>query len=85
MKYVLGTKIGKVDGLSRRQDYKIGVENNNKNQRLIKKRWVWELVRVVVEEPEVDIMKKKIAGKKDKKVVGNSGRNKESRGKSTER
>ena len=36
LKHVLGTKMGKADGLSRRSDWRIGVENDNKNQILIK-------------------------------------------------
>jgi len=28
--------MGKIDELSRRLDWRVGVENNNKNQRLIK-------------------------------------------------
>ena len=36
LKYVPGTKIGKADRLSRRLDWKIGVENDNENQILIK-------------------------------------------------
>jgi len=31
LKHVLGTKIEKVDGLSRRPDWKIGTKNNNNN------------------------------------------------------
>ena len=30
-----GTKIGKADGLSKRLDWKVGIEKNNKNQTLI--------------------------------------------------
>ena len=30
-----GTKIGKADGLSKRPDWKVGIEKNNKNQTLI--------------------------------------------------
>jgi len=36
LKYVLGTKMEKADRLSRRLDWKVGVENNNNNQTLIK-------------------------------------------------
>jgi len=36
LKHVSGTKIGKIDGLSRRLDWKVGVENDNKNQVFIK-------------------------------------------------
>ena len=31
LKHVLGTKIGKADGLSRQLDWKIGMENDNNN------------------------------------------------------
>jgi len=36
LKHVPGTKMGKVDRLSRRPDWKVGVENDNDNQTLIK-------------------------------------------------
>ena len=36
LKHVSGTKIGKIDGLSRRLDWKVGVENDNNNQVFIK-------------------------------------------------
>jgi len=36
LKHVPDTKIGKKDRLSRRSDWKIGIENNNNNQKLIK-------------------------------------------------
>jgi len=36
LKHVLETKIGEADRLSRRPDWKVGVEKNNKNQTLIK-------------------------------------------------
>ena len=36
LKYVLGTKMRKVDRLSRRLDWKVGIENNNSNQTLVK-------------------------------------------------
>ena len=31
LKHVLGTKMGKADGLSRQLDWKIGMENDNNN------------------------------------------------------
>ena len=37
LKYIPGTKIGKVDRLSKRLDWKVGTKNNNSNQALIKK------------------------------------------------
>jgi len=38
LKHVLGIKMRKVDGLSRRPDLKIGMENDNKNQKLIREK-----------------------------------------------
>jgi len=37
LKYMLETKIEKADELSRRLDWKVGVEKDNENQTLIKK------------------------------------------------
>jgi len=36
LKHVLGTKMGKANGLSRRSDWKVGVEKDNNNQVFIK-------------------------------------------------
>jgi len=36
LKHVPGTRIGKADSLSRRPYQKMGVENDNENQKLIK-------------------------------------------------
>jgi len=36
LKHVLGIKMGKTNGLSRRLDWKVGTENDNNNQTLIK-------------------------------------------------
>ena len=36
LKHVAGAKMGKTDGLSRRADWKIGVDKDNKNQIFIK-------------------------------------------------
>jgi len=36
LKHVLGTRMGKADGLSRRSDWKVGVEKDNEDQVLIK-------------------------------------------------
>ena len=36
LKHVIGTKIGKADGLSRRSDCKVGVDRDNENQIFIK-------------------------------------------------
>jgi len=37
LKHIPGTKMGKADGLSRRPNWKVGVENDNNNQNIIKK------------------------------------------------
>ena len=58
MKYILETKMEKVDGLDKRLNWKVRVENDNKNQKLIEEEWAWSLVKVVVEELEVDIIEK---------------------------
>jgi len=42
----------KVDGLSRRPDWK------DKNQTLIKEQWIYSLAEVVIDRPEVDIIEK---------------------------
>lgn len=44
--------------MNRRLNWKIRVENDNKNQKLIKKEWIWKLVEVIVEELERDIIEK---------------------------
>ena len=70
MKNTLGTKIEKTNGLSRRLDWKLDTENNNKNQILIKEQWIYNLAKVVIKELKVDIIEKiKIAREKDKEVV----------------
>ena len=62
--------MGKANRLSRRLDWKIGVENDNDNQIFIKDNWIHSLEEVVIEEPEVDIVEKiKKARSKDKEVV----------------
>jgi len=70
LKHVPGTRMGKADGLSRRLDWKVGVENDNEDQVLIKGNWIRSLQKVVIEGPEVDIVEKiKRARSKDEEVV----------------
>jgi len=70
LKHIPGTKMGKTDRLSRRLDWKVGVEKDNENQVFIKDHWICNLYKVVIEETEVDILEKiKIARYKDKEVV----------------
>jgi len=60
----------KVDRLSKRLDWKVGVEKDNKYQTLIKEQYICNLVEVVIEESKVEILEKiKIARAKDKEVV----------------
>jgi len=40
LKHVAGTKIGKADRLSRRVDWKVGVDRDNENQVFIKDNWI---------------------------------------------
>ena len=70
MKHIPETKIRKVDKLSRRLDWKIGIEKDNENRTLIKEQWIYSLAELVIEGLEVDTIEKmKIAREKDKKVV----------------
>jgi len=58
LKYVPGTRMGKADGLSRRSDWKVGVEKDNEDQVLIKDNWIRNLQEVVIEGPEVELLEK---------------------------
>jgi len=40
LKHIPGSKIGKVDSLSRRLDWEVGVERDNKNEMLVKPEWL---------------------------------------------
>ena len=72
LKYVLGSKMGKVDSLSRRSNWEIGVKKDNKNKTLVKLKWLevrkTEAVEIIVDR--VDLLKKVQKSKvKDNKVV----------------
>jgi len=70
LKYVAGSKMEKADGLSRRADWKIGVDRDNENQVFIKDNWLRSMYEVVVEGPEVDLLEKiKKARSKNEDVV----------------
>ena len=58
LKHISGTKMGKADGLSKRLDWKVGINRDNKNQVVIKNNWIRSLQEVVIEEPEVKILEK---------------------------
>ena len=60
----------KADRLSRRLDWKVGVEKDNENQVFIKDNWIHSLQEVVIEGPEVELLEKiKKARSKDEDVV----------------
>jgi len=62
--------MGKADKLSRRLDWKVGVEKDNEDQVFIKDNWICNLQKVVIEGPEVEMLEKiKRAKSKDKDVV----------------
>ena len=72
LKHIPESKIGKVDSLSRRPDWKVGVERDNEDETLVKPKWLkvkrTERVEVIVEE--VDLLEKVRKSKvKDNKVV----------------
>ena len=70
LKHVLGTKMEKADGLSKRADWKVGTDKDNDNQVVIKDNWIHSMYEVVIEGPEVDIVEKiKKARSKDEDIV----------------
>jgi len=70
LKHVPGTKIGKTDGLSRRLDWKVDVDRDNKNQVVIKDNWIHSLQKVVIEGLEVEMLEKiKRARSKDEEII----------------
>ena len=48
----------KADRLSRRADWKVGVDKDEENQVFIKDNWIRSMYEVVVEGPEVDLVEK---------------------------
>jgi len=70
LKHMVGTKMEKADGLSRRLDWKVGVDQDNENQIFIKDNWIHSIYEVVVKGPEVDLLEKiKKARSKDEEIV----------------
>jgi len=72
LKNVPGSRIGKANSLSRRLDWKVGVERDNENKTLVKSEWLvarkTEKVEIIVER--VDLLEKVRQSKvKDDKVV----------------
>jgi len=72
LKHVLGSKMGKADSLSRRPDWKVGVEKDNKDEMLVKPEWLevrkTEAVEIIVDEVDLleEVRKSKV---KDDEVV----------------
>jgi len=72
LKHIPGSRMGKVDSLSRRPDWKVGVERDNKGKTLVKSKWLEvrriEKVKIIVEG--VDLLEKVKQSKvKDNEVV----------------
>ena len=62
--------MGKANSLSKRPDWKVGVEKDNIDKVFIKDHWIYNLSEVVIEEPKIDILEKiKKARGKDEEVV----------------
>ena len=60
----------KVDGLSRQPDWKVDIEKDNDNTVFIKNNWIYSMQEIIIEGPEVEIVKKiKKARSKDEEVV----------------
>jgi len=72
LKHIPGSKMGKVDSLSKRPDWEIGVERDNEDKTLVKPEWLemrrTEIVEIIVEG--VDLLEKVRQSKvKDDEVV----------------
>ncbi len=60
----------KADRLSKRLNWKVGIEKDNENQVFIKDYWLHSLYEVVIEGPKVEILEKiKKTKGKDKEIV----------------
>ena len=72
LKHVPGTKMGKVNSLSRRPDWEVGVEKNNEDETMIKPEWLevrkTEVVEIIVDRVDLleEVRKSKV---KDDEVV----------------
>ena len=72
LKHIPGSKMGKVDNLSRRPDWEIEVERDNKDEMLVKREWLkvrkMKKIEVIIEG--IDLLEKVRQSKvKDNKVV----------------
>ena len=70
LKHVPGMIIRKANRLSRRPDWKVGVDKDNENQGVVKDSWVYRLKEVIIKGPEVEVIEKiKRARSKNEEVV----------------
>jgi len=67
---VAGSKMGKTDRLSKKANWKVGIDKDNENQIIIKDHWIRNMYKVMVEGLEVDLLEKiKKARSKDEDVI----------------
>jgi len=72
LKHVPGSKMGKVDSLSRRPDWEVGAEKDNEDETLVKPEWLevrkTEVVEIIVDGVDLleEVRKSKV---KDDEVV----------------
>ena len=69
--------MGKADGLSRKLDWKVGVEKNNEDQIVIKDNQIHKLQEVVIEELEVELLEKIKKSQEQRQGHNQSGRGNE--------
>ena len=75
LKHVSETKMGKADSLSRRLDWEVGVERDNKDKTLVKKEWLenrrTEKVEIIVDGVDLleEIKRSKVRDDEVVKVV----------------
>ena len=58
-------RIEKANSLSRRLDWKVGIESDNENQKLVKKEWIRGMIKVVVKGPETKLLEKNKKSKRE--------------------
>jgi len=79
--------MGKADSLSRRPDWEIGVEKDNKDETLIKPEWMKvrrvEAVEIIVDK--IDLLEKVRVKSERRRSNKSSGRDEESESKDVER
>ena len=75
LKHVLGSKMGKVDSLSRRLDWEVEVEKDNEDQKLVKPEWLevrkMEMVEIIVDGVDLleEVRKSKVKDDEAVKAV----------------